>query len=78
MLRQWAVAGFAVHMCMHSAGVSSGDIRMALFAGLVTGELHWMRGDFVHGCSTIVTIFPKGCWNYVVAHDQKYKEGDYK
>ncbi len=70
------VAGFAVDAGVFAFGLGVLDVGVAIDAGLVAGEGDWVRGDLSDGRGSIMAVLAEGFRNYVVAHDEKNKEGD--
>jgi cyanate permease len=73
-----AVAGFAVHVRMLAFASFVGYVGVAAFAGVMTGKLHRVSGDFSDGCAAIVTVLAKAWGNDEVADHQENEEREDK
>jgi hypothetical protein len=68
------MAGFAIHVRVLALALLVGNIRMAGFAGLVSGKLCRVRRNFTDGGGPIVTVLPKARWDHEVADHQEHDE----
>lgn len=55
-----------------------GDVCVACFAGLVSGEVDWLRGDFAHRRSTEVSVLSEGVRHQPAADSEKDQDGNDK
>jgi len=76
MFRQGSVARFAVDVRVPAALLFFEDIRMAIFASLVAGEVHRVGGDFGQGISAVVSILSEALWHKKRAHPKKREDAD--
>ncbi len=53
-----------------------GDVCVACFAGLVSGEVDWLRGDFAHRGSTEVSVLSERVRHQPAADAEKDQDGN--
>jgi len=73
MFGERTVAGLAVDVDVPAALLFFQDIRMAVFAGLVTGVIHGTSGDFGWGIATVVSILSEALGHQESTHSTKAK-----
>ena len=76
MIRQRAMAGFAVDVGVLAGGLDGQDVGVAGLAGLVAGEVDGVGGDFADGGSAVVAVLPEALGHDEVANDKKHHKGD--
>jgi hypothetical protein len=76
VLRQRSMTRLAVHMRVLAFALHIKHIRVAGFAGLVTGELHRTGCNLTDRIAAIVPVLPKAAWNHVMSNDEKNDEGE--
>jgi hypothetical protein len=76
MFGERTVAGLAVDVDVPAALLFFQDIRMAVFAGLVTGVIHGTSGDFGWGISTVVSILSETLGHQEGTHSDKGQAAD--
>lgn len=63
VLRERAVAGFAVHVGMLAGLLRFEDVRMTGFTGFMTGVQNGKGRDFTNRSCAIVTVLPEALWH---------------
>ena len=74
MLRQWSVAGFAVHVCMLAFAFYIRYFRVACLARLVSGISYWKSPDLCDRVRAIMTISTEALRNNVPSNYEEDNE----
>jgi len=74
VLRERAMAGFAIHVDVFAMTLGLGDIGMAGFARLVARVVDRTRGDFIEGRTAIMAVFTECLGNQCSTHGKKSDE----
>ena len=78
MFLQCSVARFAVDVRMPAALFLFQDVRMAIFASLVAGEVHRTSGDFGEGISAVVSVLSETLRHQQCTHSHQRQAADQK
>ena len=78
MLRQRTMACLAIHVRMPAFVFYVQDLRMAVFAGLMTGKRNRLSLDFQNGIAAEMSVFPEAARHQHVAHHEKHDEANHE